>query len=114
MIHIKFYKSEDRLHMDMQGHAGTAKKGQDLVCAAATMLAYTLGQAVQFLYEQDRLLEKPKFQIVDGYAHITVAPRKCAMGETLMAFWTVQAGAFVLERNYPQAVSLVAMEMSEV
>lgn len=113
MIHIKFYKSEDMIHMDVQGHAGTGKKGTDLVCAAATMLVYTLAQAVQFLYEQDRLLEKPKFQIVDGYSHITVIPRKCAMSETLLAFWTVQAGAFVLSRNYPQSVCLMAMEFAD-
>ena len=112
MIHIKFYKSDDLIHMDMQGHAGTEKKGQDLVCAAATMLTYTLAQAVQFLYENDRLMEKPKIKILDGYAHITVMPRRCSISETLLAFWTVQAGAFVLERNYPQAVSLVAMEIS--
>ena len=113
MIHIKFYKSDDLIHMDMQGHAGTAEKGKDLVCAAATMLVYTLAQAVQFLYEQDRLLEKPKFQIVDGYAHITARPRKCAMAEAMMTFWVAQAGAFVLERNYPQAVSLISCAFSE-
>ena len=79
---------------------------------AATTVAYTLAQAVQFLYEQDRLLEKPVIQIVDGYAHIQVYPRKCAVAETLMTFWVAQAGAFVLERNFPQAVSLMAMEAS--
>ena len=113
MILSKFYCSADgSLHMKAQGHAGAGPKGQDLVCAAATMLTYTLAQAVQFLYENDRLLEKPKIKILDGYAHITVMPRRCSISETLLAFWTVQAGAFVLERNYPQSVSLVAMEIS--
>ena len=112
MIHTVFYQKDGTVCMQMQGHAKTAPKGEDLVCAASTTLAYTLAQAVQFLYEQDRLLEKPKFQIVDGYAHITARPRKCAMAEAMMTFWVAQAGAFVLERNYPQAVSLVAMEIS--
>ena len=29
-----------------------------------------------------------------------------------MTFWVAQAGAFVLERNFPRAVSLMAMEAS--
>lgn len=114
MIHVKFFRNtqEGSVQMEMQGHALTAPKGEDLVCAAATTVAYTLAQAVQFLYEQDRLLEKPVIQLVDGYAHILVYPRKCAVAETLMTFWVAQAGAYVLERNYPQAVSLMAMEAS--
>ena len=114
MIHTHFFrdKATDTLEMEMQGHAETAPKGQDLVCAAATMLVYTLGQAVQFLYEQGRLLYEPQMRMVDGYAKITVYPRKCAVAETLMAFWVAQAGAFVLERNYPKAVDLMPMEVS--
>ena len=112
MIHIKFYRSGDRVHMDVQGHAGTGQNGADLVCAAATMLTYTLAQAVQFLSENDKLEERPRMQIADGYAHISVIPKKCALAEVLIAYWTVQAGAFVLERNYPQAVSLVPMEVA--
>ena len=51
-------------------------------------------------------------RMVDGYAKITVYPRKCAVAETLMAFWVAQAGAYVLERNYPKAVDLMPMEVS--
>ena len=113
MIHTHFFRDKDRgtVEMEMQGHAKTAPKGQDLVCAAATMLAYTLAQAVQFLYEQGRFLEKPHIQLVDGYAKIVVRPKPSAMAETMMAYWVTQAGAFVLERNYPGAVSLMSMEV---
>ena len=114
MIHATFTQDAQKgsVTMEMQGHALTAPKGEDLICAAATMLVYTLGQAVQFLYEQGRLLYEPQMRMVDGYAKITVYPRKCAMAETLMAFWVAQAGAYVLERNYPKAVDLMPMEVS--
>ena len=114
MIHATFTQDAQKgsVTMEMQGHALTAPKGQDLICAAATMLVYTLGQAVQFLYEQGRLLYEPQMRMVGGYAKITVYPRKCAMAETLMAFWVAQAGAYVLERNYPRAVDLMPMEVS--
>lgn len=114
MIHVKFLRKapDGSIQMEMQGHALMGPKGADPVCAGATTLAYTLAQALQFLYEQDRLLEKPNIQIVDGYANIRAYPRKCAQAETLLTFWVAQAGAFVLERNFPQAVSLMAMEAS--
>ena len=49
MIHTHFFQKNGTVCMEMQGHAMTAPKGADLVCAAATTVAYTLAQAVQFL-----------------------------------------------------------------
>lgn len=112
MIHTKFFQKDGRVCMEMQGHAMTAPKGEDMVCAAATMVVYTLAQAVQFLYEQGRLREQPKIQMVDGYAYITASPKEDSSAETLMTFWVAQAGAYVLEHNYPRAVSLMPMEVS--
>ena len=112
MIHTHFFQKNGTVCMEMQGHAMTAPKGADLVCAAATTVAYTLAQAVQFLYEQGLLEEKPKIQIADGYALVSAAPKAEAWAETLMAFWVSQVGAYVLEHNYPQAVCLMPMEVS--
>ena len=112
MIHTVFYQKDGTVCMQMQGHAETAPKGEDLVCAAATTLAYTLAQAVQFLYEQGWLEEKPKIQIEDGYAFVSASPNGDSLAETLMVFWVSQVGAYVLEHNYPQAVCLMPMEVS--
>ncbi|MBQ0037467.1 MAG: ribosomal-processing cysteine protease Prp [Clostridiales bacterium] len=38
--------------MRMTGHAGYAEKGQDIVCAAASMLWYTLAEGMR---EQERM-----------------------------------------------------------
>ena len=112
MIHTHFFQKNGTVCMEMQGHAMTAPKGADLVCAAATTVAYTLAQAVQFLYEQGRLEEKPKIQIEDGYAFVSASPNGDSLAETLMVFWVSQVGAYVLEHNYPQAVCLMPMEVS--
>ena len=112
MIHTVFYQKDGTVCMQMQGHAKTAPKGEDLVCAAATTLAYTLAQAVQFLYEQGRLEEKPKIQIEDGYAFVSASPNGDSLAETRMVVWVSQVGAYVLEHNYPQAVCLMPMEVS--
>lgn len=108
MITAHFYQRPDRgsIYMTLKGHSGAAPKGQDLICASATMLAYTVGQAVQFLYEQDKLKCKPKISIREGRAVIIATPKEEALAETLHTFWVVQAGIHVLARNYPQYVTL--------
>lgn len=108
MITARFYRKPERgsVHMTMRGHSGAAPKGQDLICASATMLAYTAGQAVQFLYEQGKLKCKPKISIREGNATIIATPKEKALAETLHTFWVVQAGIHVLAHNYPQYVTL--------
>ena len=108
MITARFYQkpSNGSIHMTISGHANAAPKGEDLICASATMLAYTVAQAVQFLYENDKLKKKPKIHIKDGKATIIATPREDAYAETLHTFWVAQCGIHVLAHNYPQNVKL--------
>lgn len=108
MITVRFYRkpTQGSIHLVMEGHAGAAPRGEDLVCAGATTLAYTAGQAVRFLYEQGKLRCKPKISIREGSAVIIATPKSEAEAETLYLFWVVQAGAYVLARNYPQYLRL--------
>ena len=108
MITARFYQkpSHGSIHMTLKGHADAAPKGEDLVCASATMLAYTVAQVVQFLFEQDKLKKKPKIHIKEGAATIIATPTEDAYAETLHAFWVAQCGIHVLCRNYPQCVTL--------
>ena len=61
MITARFYRkpSNGSIHMTLKGHADAAPKGEDLICASATMLAYTVAQAVQFMFENNKLKKKP-------------------------------------------------------
>lgn len=113
MIDAKFYRKaeDDSIHMEFRGHAGTAPKGEDLVCSAATMVVYTAAQALQFLYEQGRLRSKPNVCIQEGYASVSAQPKPEALFETTMVFWVAQAGAHVLRYNYPQNIQLMPMRM---
>lgn len=113
MISIRFYQKKDKgsVHMTLRGHAGAAAKGEDLVCASATMLAYTAAQAMRFLYEQDKLKCRPRLRIREGEAVIIATPKPDALAEVLMAFWVVQAGVYVLSRNYPQYVTLEPLQV---
>lgn len=112
MINVHFFKLEDgSIHLEMSGHAGTAPKGEDLVCAGASMLCYTLGQAVTFLHSQDALSHLPVIEIQEGRASIIAVPKSEYEGVVYTAFWTVQAGFYALSSNYPDCVRLRPMKV---
>ena len=108
MIKIHFWQEKDKgsIHLKVKGHAGTAPKGQDLVCASATMLVYTVAQAVSFMHEQGQLEEKPNIKIREGKAIVVARPKEDFYAEALHTFWVAQCGAHLLAKNYPEAVSL--------
>ena len=108
MITVRFYQkpSNGSIHMTLKGHAQAAPKGEDLVCASATMLAYTVAQAVQFMHEQGKLKKKPKISLKEGNATIIATPTEDGYAEALHTFWVAQCGIHVLQHNYPQHVKL--------
>ena len=73
---------------------------------AGTVQIYTVAQAVQFMFEQDKLKKKPKIHIKDGEAIIIATPKEDAYAEALHTFWVAQCGIHVLAHNYPQNVKL--------
>lgn len=108
MVKVHFWQDKEKgsIHMKVKGHAGTAPKGADLVCASATMLVYTVAQAMMFMNEQGYLAEKPKIKVREGKASVSVIPKEEYFAEALHTFWVAQCGAHVLSKNYPEAVSL--------
>lgn len=44
MLYVRYDKKRDVHRLRVKGHAGYARKGEDIVCAACSILAYTLGQ----------------------------------------------------------------------
>lgn len=108
MIKIHFWQEKDKgsIHMKVKGHSHTAPKGADLVCASATMLVYTVGQAMAFMYEQGQLEEKPRISIREGKAIVVAKPKEEYFAEALHTFWVAQCGAHTLACNYPEEVIL--------
>ena len=108
MVKIHFWQDKDNhiACMKVTGHARTAPNGADLVCASASMLVYTVAQAMVFMYQHGCLEEKPKLKIREGKASISVVFKEEYYAEVLHSFWVAQSGAYVLAKNYPGAVSL--------
>ena len=47
MTIVKISKDGNRVRAEIAGHAGYSKRGNDIVCSAASMMASTLAQHVQ-------------------------------------------------------------------
>lgn len=109
MISVKFDKNESTktLKLKVKGHAGQAEVGKDIVCASASILAYTVAQIVTFMYEQGKLTKKPVIKIKEGDANVTCQVKTDEdFAEALHAYFVTSVGYSLLVHNYPQYVEL--------
>lgn len=104
MIQASIGVQGDKLWLSMYGHAGGGEYGHDLICAAATTLAYTLAQVVTNMDERGELKEAPVIHITHGEAQISFRSRDAEQGRITMD--VLQAGLGCLAHNYPQNISL--------
>ena len=99
--------------MKLTGHAGAGEHGKDIVCAAASILAYTVAQALQFQYEDGGLKKKPHLKLEPGDTIIVAKPKPERYEEALHTFFVAQVGYTLLANTYPKYVSLSSFGESE-
>lgn len=106
MIKISFSRDGETISLRVNGHAGQAEMGQDIVCASASILAYTVAQTLQYIDAQGGLKERPHLNLKSGYAEIICKPTEEYAGEVLQTFFVAEVGYTLLAHNYPQYVEL--------
>lgn len=94
------------LVLTLSGHAGAAPAGVDTVCAAASMLAYTVAQEVLEMQGKGKLRKKATIKLDQGAALITCKPKKCAWSEALHLYKVAQTGYRMLAANFPENVQV--------
>lgn len=107
MISVTFTESGNKLSLRIEGHAGYAEHGQDIVCASASILAYTLAQTVMGAEHNECLVTTPVIQMDSGDTTISCEAKSnidFAIVKCMFAF--AIEGYRLLERNYPQHVKL--------
>lgn len=93
--------------MCVEGHAGQAEHGQDIVCASASILAYTVAQIVKAMEHHGDLEGKPIIDLNEGDATIMCRCRDPEdFGELVHTFFVAHVGFTLLAHNYPEYVSL--------
>lgn len=102
MIEITYYRKINRLVM--AGHANSAEIGKDLVCSAASILAYTLAANVESLVEEGKARE-PVISMKDGETVITCNAVRRYRDVVTLVFDSVIVGLDLLAHKYPKNIA---------
>ena len=102
MIQVVYHRNFHRL--SITGHAGAAEPGYDLVCASASMLAYTLAANVANMADNGQVRE-PVMKMNEGDTEISCNPRHNLKASVTLVFDSVCVGLELLAHDYPQYIS---------
>ena len=102
MIKVTFTEEGNKLSLRLEGHAGYAEHGKDIVCASASILAYSLASIVE-MHGID-----VNINLESGNTTIECRCTECPMMDVIRdAFNFANVGYALLQHNYPQYVRLI-------
>ena len=99
---IKIRIDVEDMRLEIEGHAGYAPAGQDIICAAVSTLAYTLAQNLALMLCMDEYTA----EFEDGHARIEARPPEATAEQCRCAFMTIANGFYMLEAQYGQYIQL--------
>lgn len=102
MIQITYNRRSHRI--TAKGHANSAEKGEDLVCAAASVLLYTAAANALSLKEKG-FTRHVSAKLHEGDSEIVCVPKCRYEAITDMILTAVCVGFELLSRQYPDNVS---------
>ena len=102
MIEAVYYRSNHRL--TVEGHAHSGEPGHDLVCAAASALAYTLAGNVANMADNGQV-RAPVMKLEPGMAEVWCNPATRYKATVKLVFDSVCIGFELLALNYPDYIS---------
>ena len=103
MITVTFTEKGRNLSLRVEGHAGYAEPGKDIICASASILAITLASIIDSFDDVESAIN-----LESGDATIEC---ECEDNETFVkvanAYHYTQIGYALLAQKYPQYVRLM-------
>lgn len=101
MVEVVYHRDYHRVTVD--GHAGSGEAGHDLVCASASILAYTLaGNVMNLSTGGHKVIREPKIQMEEGHAVISCSPVNRYKSTVTLMFDSVCVGFDILAQKYPE------------
>ena len=94
----------NRLRFELAGHSGYAEKGEDLICAGASMLTSALAGALEEAEERGRCKLETKQR--DGYGMIRAEATLSNRGEIKAYFRMTVKGLQMLQEQYPKHIEI--------
>jgi len=107
MIDVTYNRRRHRL--TATGHAGSGKKGHDLVCASVSALVLTLASNVASLATDDHV-RRHILRIQEGDAWISCVPTPKTQAVVTLIFDTVCTGFELLETLYPENIQYSVLQ----
>lgn len=98
-----------KFELTAQGHAGAAPVGEDLVCAAVTMLVRTFAENAK-LMDRAGIASGVQIELEDGSAHVLCRPAKKYRAVAKAVLQAVCIGFELLEQEFPEHVRFRAIE----
>lgn len=106
MINIEIIKSSHKIKIT--GHAYYAEKGKDIVCAAVSMLMYTLAESIK--RNEFMLLCKPRIKVQEDEesinAYVQCIPKRQYEANIETIYQTILNGLELLAEGYPENVQI--------
>jgi len=102
MIRVVYHRGYYKLNID--GHAQSGDAGHDLVCAAASILAYTLAANVLELEAMGHVRDM-SIDLDPGQAEIKCCPRTRFKAPIQMIYDSICAGFALLAQQYQDNIS---------
>ena len=102
MIQAVYYRKYNRL--TLEGHARSGEPGHDLVCASASMLAYTLAANVANMADHGQVRAHVT-ELNPGSAEVSCNPASRYKQTVTLVFDTVCVGFELLAHSYPENIS---------
>lgn len=102
MIKVVYHRSYHRV--TVEGHANSGEAGHDLVCSAASALAYTLAANVANMADSKQVRIET-LEMAPGKAEISCKPVNRLKDTVALVYQAVCVGFEILAHDYPQYIS---------
>ena len=112
MITVTLIREGNTLSLRLKGHAGYDVTGKDIVCASASILAYTTAQLVCEMEACGRLAESPLIRLDEGDALVEAECKdQKSLEEARRIMHFAKAGYSLLQNTYPEYIKFVINEV---
>lgn len=101
MVNIKI--NLDTLEIQIDGHANTAPKGEDLVCCAVSTLSETLRVYLETMLDKGMLIDL-KEEATSGHVYLNPQPYSWAMTMIASGIEVIRLGFISLASNYNEYI----------
>ena len=106
LVYFKENEQEGTLSFKLSGHAGYSNPGTDIVCSAASILAYTLAQEISVVDNDKKMQEESEIFLHDGNAVIRCRPKREFYEDILRIYRFANTGYALLAKNFPKNVKI--------